>query len=190
MLKKEVLPGEMQEFSFMSDHDSASNSGTEMHTLDNRRQRRYRRQGPNNAQSDEIEEMEKTNVSISASTDFNYLGSLSPLQRRHKMRSFEKLEVAGFDEVGHLSDSSLPSVRQSLARSRHYEREIHEGTPLLNSQQSATDVEQAEQTLDEDIVEQTDKSRRKYAIRKYGIQLKIAILFVIMLASVVSYSVV
>ena len=108
------------------------------------------------------------------------------------MRSFEKLEVEGFDDGGNLSDSSLPSARQSLARSRHPDVDMHEGTPLLSRQHSTTDLDRIEQALDDDeddIVELTPGSKRKHAIKKYWIQIKISILFVIMLASVVSHCV-
>ena len=163
--------------------------------LDNRRQRASRHQ-PNSAQTDDTDDMDNSNRTSPAvaSTDFNYLGSLSPLQKKHKMRSYEKLEVQGFTDDGNLSDSSLPSARQSLARSRHPEIDMHEGTPLLSRQHSTTDLERVEQTLDDDdeddIVEQTPRGKRKHAIKKYGTQIKISILFLIMLASVVSHCVV
>ena len=185
----------MQAFPFQSGNTSASESDvTEMHSLD-RRKRASRRQ-PNSAQSDETDDMDYPNATSPtvASADFNYLGSLSPLQRKHKIRSFEKLEVEGFNDGGNLSDSNLPSVRQSLARSRHPEIDIHEGTPLLSRQHSTTDLERVEQTLDDEdedgIVEQTPRSIRKHAIKKYGTQIKVSILFIVMLASVVSHCVV
>ena len=183
----------MQAFSFKSGNSSASESdGTEMHLLDNRRLNPSRRQ-PDSAQNDDTDDMEQlhpTSPTV-ASTDFNYLGSLSPLQRRHKMRSYEKLDAEVFTEGGYLSDSSLPSVRQSLARSRHLESDMHERTPLLSRQHSVADLEQVEQVLDDEeednIVEQTPQSKRKHALKKYGVQLKITILFAILLASVVSH---
>ena len=183
----------MQAFTFNSGNTSASESdGTEMHLFDNRRQRASRRQ-PDSAQSDDAENMENPSFISSptiASTDFNYFGSLSSLEKRHKTRSFEKLDAEGFNEGGYLSDSSLPSVRQSLARSRHLEKDLHEGTPLLSRQHSIADLERVEQALDgeedDDDIVQTLRSKRKHAIKKYGVQIKITILCVIMLASVVS----
>ena len=181
----------MQAFSFNTGYSSASDSATEMHTLDTRRQRKSHRQ-PNTAQNDDILEMDNANIESPtvASTEFSYLGPLSPLQRRHKARSFEKLEVEGYDEVGYLSDSCLPSVRQSLARSRHFERDINEGTPLLSRQHSIADLERVEQALDDDnediIIGDMPRSRRRQTIKKYGKQIKIAILFAVMLASIVS----
>lgn len=161
--------------------------------MDNRRQRGSRRRQSNSAQSDDTDDMDDPATSSAvASTDFNFLGSLSPLQKKHKMRSFEKLEVEGFDDGGNLSDSSLPSARQSLARSRHPDVDIHEGTPLLSRQHSTTDLQRVEQALDgeeDDVVELTPRNKRKHAIKKYGTQIKISILFIIMLASVVSHRV-
>lgn len=184
----------MQSFSFLSGNSSQSESATEMHSLENRRQRRNRRQ-PDTTHSD-IVEMEDTSVKSAgvASTGFIHLNSLSPLQKKHKMRSFERLVPEGFDENGYVSDSCLPSVRQSLAMSRQYEREISEGTPLLGSQQSIADLERVEQSLtgnneDDDLVEYTSRGKKKRAIKKLGIQIKILILFAIMLASVVRHPV-
>ena len=183
----------MQAFSFTSGNMSASESdGTEMRMFDNRRQKASRRQ-PDSAQSDDAENMEDLNVTSSpiASTDFNYFHSLSPLQNGHlKTRSFEKLDAEGFNGGGYLSDSSLPSVRQSLARSRHLDIDIHEGTPLLSRQHSVANLERIEQALEgegDDNIVQTPGSKRKHAIKKYGMQIKITILCAIMLASVVSH---
>lgn len=183
----------MQTFSFRSGHSSEAESATEMHSLDNRRQRRNRRQ-LNTAESNDTEEMVDAHAEspMVASTGFDYLGSLSPSQKKHKFRSFEKLEVEGFDEAGYLSDSSLPSMRQSLARNKHLERDMNEETPLLSPEHSITDLDMVEQNLDDDdepsIMGQIPRSRRK-EIKKYGKQIKIAVLFAIMLASVVSNSV-
>ena len=177
----------MQTFSFKSGHTSESESATEMQTLENRRQRRNRRQ-LYAAESDCAEEMTDVQAESPtvASTGFDYLGSLSPSQKKHKFRSFEKLEIEGFDEAGHLSDSSLPSMRQSFARSRHLEKDLNEETPLLSPEHSVTNLDVIEQNLDDDKpinIEQMPRSKR---IKKYGRQLKIAVLFAIMLASVVS----
>ena len=180
----------MQAFSFKSGHSSESESATEMQTLENRRQRRNRRQ-PYAAESDGAEEMVDAQAESPtvASTGFDYFSSLSPSQKRHKFRSFEKLEVEGFDEAGHLSDSSLPSMRQSFARSRHLEKDLNEETPLLSPEHSVTDLDIIEQNLDDDkpvIMGEMPRSRR---IKRYGKQLKIVVLFAIMLASIVSDSV-
>ena len=186
----------MQAFSFRSGYSTPSEShesATEMHTLENRRQRRNGRH-PNSAQSDDTDDNMEDAPVTSASTEF---GLMSPLQRKHKIRSFEKLDVEGFNEVGYLSDSSLPSVRQSIARQQ--EREITESTPLLSNQHSLrgslADLERTEQLLDDDddddnqgdVTVQTPKIQRKQAIKKYGKQIKIAVLFVILLASVVRH---
>jgi len=167
----------------------------EMYTLENRRQKRNRRKF-DTTQSDDTLGMENSCMKSPnvVPNDYNYFGgSLSSLQ---KMRSFEKLQDHEFNEPGYVSDSSLPSVRQSLARSRHHEREDNEGTPLLSHHHShhlsASELERAEQSLtvdddgNEDNVELTPARRRIKTFKKYGIQIKIAILFAIMLASVVS----
>lgn len=183
----------MQPFAFSSGHSSQSESATEMQNLEKRRKKKSGRR-PNAAQNDDGDDMDDANLISQnvASTDF---GALSPLQKRHRIRSFERIEVGGFNEAGYLSDSSLPSVRQSLAR--HYERDINESTPLLSRQHSTTELEQTEQSLvddddddDKDVtVVQTPQGRRRHMIKKYGKQIKIAILFVITLASVVRHSV-
>jgi len=68
------------------------------------------------------------------SNDYNYFGSsLSPPQ---KMHLFERLQDHEFNEPRYVSDTSLPSVRQSMARSRHHKREDNEETPLLSHQHS------------------------------------------------------
>lgn len=159
-------------YSSQSESASATEMSREMHTLENRRH--YQ---PDTMQNDEIVEMEDAGVKSSNvdSKDYDYFsGSLSP-----------KLQVDGSNETGY---NSLPSLRQSLARSRHHKREDNEGTPLLSHQHShhySNKLDVGDDNED-NILELTSARKRRHAFKKYGIQIKIAILFAIMLASVVS----
>ena len=93
--------------------------------------------------------------------------------------------------TGYSFDSSLPSERQSIARMHDFPNESDETTPLIQQHSPTEGVEEMEKVLDDDNETVSFSSskhgqKRKRLIVRYGKHFKVIILFLIMLASVVS----
>ena len=171
----------------------SSSTDTEMHTFSNRKQK-VRHRPPATAHSEDMEELRVASTEFPKTTSFNS-PNFSVLSSLHRGRSYERLTTAHADSIfqeqtGYLSDSSLPSERQSIARRQDFPHESNETTPLIQQHSPTASIEGMEKVIDEDnetvsfsSSKHAQKQRLLVRIRKHS---KVIILFLIMLASVVS----
>ena len=146
-----------------------------------------RHRPPATAHSEEMEDLRVMSTGP-ITTSFN-----SVLPRLQRGRSYERLTATDSifqDQTGYLSDSSLPSERQSIARRHDFPNESDETTPLIQQHSPTEGIEEMEKVLDDNETVSFSSSKqgqkRKHLIVRYGKHFKVIVLFLIMLASVVS----
>lgn len=169
----------------------SSSTDTELRTLSSRKQK-MRHSQPATAHS-EMDEFRVASTELPTTTSFNSPYSRRPMQRG---RSYERLTVTDAifpDQTGYVSDSSLPSERQSIARRQDFPNESDETTPLIQQHSPTEGIEEMEKVYDEnnDIVSFSSNKiaeKRKHLLVRYGKYSKVIILFLIMSAAVVSGS--
>jgi len=165
----------------------SSSTDTEMHTFGNGKQK-LRHHPPATVYSEEMEDIRVTSTGP-LTTSFNRV--LPPLQRGRSYEILTATDSMFQDQTGYLSDSSLPSDRQSIARRQDFLNESNETTPLIQQHSPTEGIEEMEKVLDDDNETVSFSSskhgqKKKKIIVRYGKRVKVIMLFLIMLTSVVS----